>query len=53
MKLLVIEDEPNLLRVVARTLRKQAFAVDTTDNGEEGLQKAVSEDYDLIVLDVL
>jgi two-component system, OmpR family, response regulator len=53
MRLLVIEDEPDLLAGLTRALRKQGFAVDTAADGEEGLFKAKSNHYDAIVLDVM
>lgn len=53
MRLLVVEDEPDLLTGLARALRKQGYAVDTVDNGEDGLYMAESTDYDAIVLDVM
>ncbi|MCX6913847.1 MAG: response regulator transcription factor [Verrucomicrobia bacterium] len=53
MRLLVVEDEPDLLAGLARALRKQGYAVDTAADGEEGLYKAKSNDYDAIVLDVM
>ena len=53
MRLLVIEDEPDLLAGLVRALRKQGYAVDTATEGEDGLYKAQSTDYDAIVLDVM
>ena len=53
MRLLVVEDEPDLLAGLARALRKQGYAVDTATDGEDGLYKAESTDYDAIVLDVM
>jgi two-component system OmpR family response regulator len=53
MRLLVVEDEPDLLAGLVRALRKQGYAVDTATDGEEGLDKAKSTDYDAIVLDVM
>jgi two-component system OmpR family response regulator len=53
MRILVIEDEPDLLRVVARALREAGYAVDEAADGEEGLYKATSWDYDAIVLDLM
>ena len=53
MRLLVVEDEPDLLAGLARALRKQGYAVDTAADGEDGLDKAESYDYDAIVLDVM
>jgi len=53
MRLLVVEDEPDLLAGLARALRKQGYAVDTAADGEDGLYKAQATDYDAIVLDVM
>lgn len=53
MRLLVVEDEPDLLAGLVRVLRKQGYAVDSAAEGEEGLYKALSADYDAIVLDVM
>lgn len=51
MRLLVVEDEPDLQNLLARALRAQGYAVDVASDGEEGLYKAKTWDYDLIVLD--
>ena len=53
MRLLLIEDEPDLLTGLARALRKQGYAVDVASDGGEGLHKAVEADYDAIILDVM
>ena len=53
MKLLVVEDEPDLLASLAKALREEGYAVDTAPDGEEGLFKAESADYDAVVLDVM
>ncbi len=53
MRVLVIEDEPDLLAGIARALRDEGYAVDTAADGEDGLFKAESWPYDLILLDVM
>ena len=53
MRILVVEDEPRLLRNLAKALREEGYAVDTADAGDEGLFKAESNSYDVIVLDVM
>ncbi len=53
MRLLVVEDEPYLLETLARELRDEGYAVDTADNGTDGLTKALDTDYDTVVLDVM
>jgi two-component system, OmpR family, response regulator len=53
MRILIVEDEPRLLRNLAQALREEGYAVDTAEAGDEGFFKAQSCDYDLILLDVL
>jgi two-component system, OmpR family, response regulator len=53
MRILIIEDEPDLLRSLAMALRDEGYAVDVADNGEDGLFNAESISYDAIVLDVM
>jgi len=53
MRILVVEDEPRLLRNLAKALREGGYAVDTAEAGDDGLFKAESYNYDAIVLDVL
>lgn len=53
MRILIVEDEPDLLRSLAQALREEGYAVDTAANGEDGLFNAESCDYDAIVLDVM
>jgi two-component system OmpR family response regulator len=53
MRLLVVEDEPDLLAGLVRALRKQGYSVDSAADGEEALYKARETNYDAIVLDVM
>ena len=53
MKILIIEDEFNLADVVASRLRKEKYSVDIATNGEDGLDNALTNIYDLIILDVM
>ena len=53
MKVLIVEDEPDLLRSLAQALREEGYAVDTAPEGEEGCYKAENYDYDAILLDVM
>src|SRR3954452_14983323 len=53
MRILVVEDEPELLRPLAQALREDGYAVDEAADGEEGLYKATAWDYDAIVLDLM
>jgi len=51
MRLLVVEDEVDLLESLAQALREVGYAVDTADNGDDGYFKAKTWDYDAILLD--
>lgn len=53
MRLLLVEDEGDLLASLAQALREQGYAVDTAEDGEEGLYKAETWSYDAIILDVM
>jgi DNA-binding response OmpR family regulator len=53
MQLLVIEDEPRISAFLARAFEAEGFAVDVADDGFDGLSRAVSSSYDLVVLDLL
>jgi len=53
MRILIVEDEPDLLASLARALREEGYAVDTAGNGEDGLFNAEENPYDAIVLDVM
>jgi len=51
MRILVIEDEPRILDFVSRGLEADGFAVDGAGDGARGLARALSERYDLVILD--
>ncbi len=53
MRILIVEDEPDLIDALSRTLREEGYAVDTAEDGEEGLYKAKTWDYDAILLDIM
>ena len=53
MNILIIEDEYSLADAVAETLKKDSFNVCIKTDGEEGEDEALTEKYDLILLDVM
>ncbi len=53
MRVLVVEDEPELLSVIARVLREDGYAVDEAEDGKIGLHKSTTWAYDAIVLDLM
>ena len=52
MRLLLIEDEPLTIKMLAKGLREQAYAVDVAQSGRASLALVADHDYDLIVLDL-
>jgi len=52
-KIVVIEDEPDILELVAYNLEREGFAVVTAGDGQSGLRKVVKEAPDLVLLDLL
>ncbi len=53
MNILIIEDEYSLADAVAETLKNENFNVCIKTNGEDGEDEALTENYDLILLDVM
>jgi two-component system OmpR family response regulator len=53
MRVLIVEDEPDLLGSLLQAVREDGYAADGAEDGEEGLYKAESYDYDAILLDVM
>ena len=51
--ILIVEDEPDLLHVIAKALTDEGYVVDLARDGESGLEKAIAWDYDAIVLDLM
>ncbi len=52
-KILIIDNEPDLVRLVADRLRMQKYDVAGASDGVEGLKKAIAEKPNLILLDIL
>jgi DNA-binding response OmpR family regulator len=53
MRILIVEDERYIARAVAEVLKKSNYIVDLAHDGESGLDCALSEIYDIIVLDIM
>ena len=53
MRVLVVEDDPDLLRALSRALREAGYAVDEANDGASGLSKALSTEYECVVLDLM
>ena len=52
MRILLVEDDPTLSRHTTQFLRRSGFAVDAAETGEQGLQFAAMNAYDVVVLDL-
>ena len=52
-RILVVEDDPDISHLLDINLRDNAFEVDVANNGPQGLELALTEDYQLIVLDLM
>ena len=48
-----MEDEPRVARFIAKGLREQAYAVDVCIDGEQALNQVATNEYDLVILDVM
>ncbi len=53
MRILVVEDEHKIAQSIKKGLQQENYAVDICFRGDEGLGLALTEEYDLIILDLL
>lgn len=53
MRVLLVEDYAPLQKALAKGLREAGFAVDVTGDGKQGLWRATSHEYDVIILDLM
>jgi len=53
MRVLLVEDEPNAARVLAKGLREETYAVDLAADGEAAVFQVGTTDYDAVILDVM
>ena len=53
MKILIIEDEYNLADAISSMLKSKKYIVEIKTDGEDGLEEALTDIYDLIILDVM
>lgn len=53
MRILIVEDELPLAEALTQILKKNNYTVDTANDGEAGLDNALSDIYDLILLDIM
>ena len=52
-RILVVDDEQSITEFVSYALTKEGYKVDVVDNGEDALEMAQNNDYDLFILDIM
>lgn len=52
-KILVVDDEPDILEFLSYNLEKEGFVVETAENGKQALEKAKKNQPDIVLLDVM
>lgn len=53
MRILIVDDEPELVEQIRQALAKQKYTVDTAFDGEEAMDRIYVDPYDLILLDIM
>ena len=53
MRILLVEDDMNLAQFIRKGLKEEQYAVDVAADGEEGLELALRNPYDLLILDIM
>jgi DNA-binding response OmpR family regulator len=51
MRILIVEDEERLARLISRVLSEEGYAVETEANGRQALMRALADEYDLLIVD--
>lgn len=53
MRILIVEDEPSLLKIIAKRLKEEGYSVDMAKDGKEARNYILSVNYDCIILDIM
>ncbi|MFO7890287.1 MAG: response regulator transcription factor [bacterium] len=53
MKILIIEDEKKVVTFIKKGLKSEGFVVTTAFDGRQGLEKALNQSFDIIILDLM
>jgi len=53
MKILIVEDEMDLAKIIKKKLERENYTADIAYDGEEAIDKTIVNDYDLIILDIM
>jgi len=52
-KIIVVEDDPDINKLIAYNLRKEGFIVEQAFDGDEALEKLRSEHFNIVILDIM
>lgn len=52
-RILVVDDEPDIVELVSYNLKKEGFDVSSASDGEEAMRKIRGDNYDLVILDLM
>jgi len=53
MRVLVADDDPRIVRMISKVLKKENFTIDTAFDGQTAFDKAKTKKYDVIILDIM
>jgi len=53
VRILIVDDEPELVRKLQNILEKLGYTIDTAFDGEEAVERIYTDHYDLILLDIM
>ena len=53
MRVLLIEDDVTIARLLKEGLEDESYAVDVANDGSEGYRTAAADEYDVIILDIM
>ena len=52
-KILIVDDEPNIVSLISRYAQREGYNIVTASDGREAIDKCQSEDFDVIIMDVM
>jgi DNA-binding response OmpR family regulator len=52
-KILIVDDEPNIVTLISRYAQREGYDIVTASDGREAIDKCQSEDFDVIIMDVM
>ena len=52
-KILIVDDEPNIVTLISRYAQREGYDIVTASDGREAIDKSRSEDFDVIIMDVM